>query len=162
MVAVGLRCMCRKSPKFMLQLKLIPLQTNEQGSISMLLHGFKFICFMLELPERNNRACISRIPRGATYFCKYISRSASGKYKRVWHVQNVPKRSGILQHSGNFGGDASKGWQTHLLGCQAPCLKVATLRNKYGERQLAGLQSKSALARMRKVIGINDYQLEII
>jgi len=57
-----------------------------------------FSCKILELPDRKNQTSISRIPAG-TYTC--ILRW-SPKYKWHYHVTNVPGRSLILIHFGNF------------------------------------------------------------
>ncbi len=52
----------------------------------------------LELPDRNNQRNISRIPSG-TYSC--ILRW-SEKYNWHYHIKNVPNRSLILMHFGNY------------------------------------------------------------
>lgn len=54
----------------------------------------------LEPPWRGNQRNVSCIPVGdyETYFMK---RSASGKYRNVFHVTGVPNRSEILIHGGN-------------------------------------------------------------
>ncbi|NME67204.1 DUF5675 family protein [Flammeovirga aprica] len=52
----------------------------------------------LELPDKNNARSISCIPRG-TYLCKPYS---SKNYPNHYEVKNVPNRSHILFHEGNF------------------------------------------------------------
>lgn len=72
-----------------------------------------FSCHTLELPWRENRVRISCIPKG-----EYIVNvRQSPKFGLVYHVQNVPGRSYILFHSGNYAGDRSKGLKTHSAGC---------------------------------------------
>lgn len=61
----------------------------------------------LELPYRDNKKNQSCIPKGS-YPCNYLPRSASGKYRSVYHVRNVQDRSGILIHAGNVP-DQTKG-----------------------------------------------------
>ena len=72
----------------------------------------------IERPWLNNQANISCYPEGV-YIAKWLERSSSGKYKRVWHVQNVPGRSGILWHSGNL--------VRHSRGCTLPGLRHGSL-----------------------------------
>lgn len=67
--------------------------------------------YTLELPYRDNLPNVSCLPPGV-YRAKWLARSASGKYKRVWHIQNVPGRTGILIHAANF--------LHQLQGCIAP------------------------------------------
>lgn len=64
-----------------------------------------FECMTLELPWRNNERRVSCVPDG-TYQC--IKRT-SPKYGHHWHLQDVPNRSLILIHSGNY--------NHHTLGC---------------------------------------------
>jgi len=52
----------------------------------------------LELPWLDNQKQISCIPKG-TY---KIIRHNSPKFGKVWKVENVPGRSEILIHTGNF------------------------------------------------------------
>jgi len=59
----------------------------------------------LELPWLNNQRRISCIPLG-TYKCK---KHRSPKFGRTLWVQDVPNRSEILIHSGNY--------HTQILGC---------------------------------------------
>ena len=72
----------------------------------------------------------------------------SGKYKKVWHIQNVPKRSGILIHKGNFIRD------TH--GCPLVGLSHSWAGNAYSVRS-----SNTAINKMREELGQNDFILKI-
>lgn len=67
--------------------------------------------YTLERPWLNNKPNISCIPPGF-YAVKYLEKSASGRYRRCWHVQEVSGRSGILIHAGNYVEDT--------LGCILP------------------------------------------
>ena len=67
--------------------------------------GEVFKCKTLELPYKDNRRNVSCIPIGEYT----VKKRWSEKYKYHFHVQNVPNRSYILIHSGNF--------YTHTLGC---------------------------------------------
>ena len=85
-----------------------PLESPKQttGIIYMIKDGsiIKEIA-TLELAWKNNERRISCIPEG-TYKCV---KRLSPKYGHHWHVLDVPNRSLILIHSGNF--------HTHTLGC---------------------------------------------
>lgn len=75
----------------------------------------------LELPWRNNRPGMSCIPRGA-YDCVW---RVSPKFGPCYHILDVPGRSNILFHHGNYAGDKLKGLRTDSLGC-------ILLGNKHG------------------------------
>ena len=57
--------------------------------------------FILELPDKQNQKRISRIPEGE-YDCV---KRFSEKYKNHFHILDVPNRSYILIHIGNYKGD---------------------------------------------------------
>ena len=99
----------------------------------------------LERPWLDNRPNVSCYPPGI-YLAKWIDRSGSGKYKRTWHVQNVPGRSGILWHSGNL--------VSHSLGCTLTGLKHGRLSG-----QEAVLSSRAGLNAMRKELSGQDFIL---
>lgn len=71
------------------------------------------IFYTLELPWRDNRRGISCIPKGE-YEC-FIRHSS--KFGKCYEVKDVPDRSGILIHRGNYGGDKSKGLKSDIEGC---------------------------------------------
>ena len=79
-------------------------QTGEQtlGYLSVFDSEKKvFECRTLELPARNNSRNISSIPAGE-YLAKKVQ---SPTYGHVFEVLNVPGRSHILIHAGNFYSD---------------------------------------------------------
>lgn len=55
-------------------------------------------CYCLELPDRDNANSISRIPEGDYK----VKKRYSPKYKDHFHVLDVPGRSYILIHHGNY------------------------------------------------------------
>jgi len=79
---------------------------------------------------------------------KWLERSASGKYKRVWHVQDVPNRTGILWHAGNL--------VRHSLGCTLPGMRHGTLGG-----MPAVLASGNALNEMRRELEGQDFILVV-
>lgn len=86
--------------------------TSDQGTEGILATD-GFFCKTLELPWRENKRNMSCIPTG-----KYIVKiRQSPKYGSIYWITNVPNRSYILIHSGNFAGDVNKGFKTHVNGC---------------------------------------------
>lgn len=108
--------------------------------------GQKF--YTIERPWLDNRRNISCIPTG-TYWVDYLPRSASGKYKKCYHVKSVPNRGGILIHNGNL--------VRHSKGCIIFGLKPGNLGG-----QRAVLSSRTALRKLRQIIGEERFTLEVI
>ena len=67
----------------------------------------------LELPWLNNQQSISWVPNGE-YECELYP---SSRFGNVYLLHNVPDRSGVLIHQGNFGGNKSKGLKSDIEGC---------------------------------------------
>jgi hypothetical protein len=102
---------------------------------------------VLERPWLNNRSNISCIPAG-DYIVKYMARSSSGKYRNVYHVQNVEGRYGVLIHAGNT--------VNHTRGC----LIIGKRRGWLGG-QRAVLNSRSALGQLVDILGTEPFKLTI-
>lgn len=89
---------------------------SDQGVLGRLLteDGESFLGLTsIELPWRNNARMISCIPRGV-----YTARKTnSPKFGECYQVIDVPGRSNILFHHGNFAGDTSKGFRADSNGC---------------------------------------------
>jgi hypothetical protein len=101
--------------------------TDDQGTIGILaVPSFEWSCFINELPDRNNERNFSRIPEG-TYQVAYVD---SKKHGGVYLVQNVPGRSAILMHSGNYAGDTRKNWRSDVLGCLEFGSRVVIMNNQ--------------------------------
>ena len=81
------------------------LQTKGELYILNDSHEEIFRCKTLELPWRDNKKRISCIPDGSYKCVKRISK----KYGHHWHILEVPNRSLILIHHGNYNKDT--------LGC---------------------------------------------
>lgn len=126
--------------------------TSNQGTEGILTNGF-FSCKTLELPWRENKRSISCIPSGV-YTVK-IRRSP--KYGSVYWVTNVPDRSYILIHSGNYAGDTKKGFKSHVNGC-------ILLGKNHGflNEQRAILSSRTTVRKFRNAMKDNIFQLTII
>ena len=93
--------------------QLYRLKRSDQGTMGMLVTPEGFKCYTLELPWRDNQKQISCIPSGEYN----VEIRLSNKYGRVYWVRNVPNRTYILIHSGNYAGDVSKGFKSHVMGC---------------------------------------------
>ena len=72
-----------------------------------------FSCLTAELPWRDNIKSISCIPVGE-YDCEIRN---SRKFGKTYWVRNVQGRSYVLIHSGNYAGDKSLGYRSHIEGC---------------------------------------------
>ena len=118
-----------------------------------------FICHLLELPDRGNQCNLSCILAGV-YQVRYLPRSGSGRYRDVYHLQDVPGRTGILIHAGNFAGDRQQGFRTDSCGCLLPASRLGRLAAASGT-QLAGLGSRTAMRTLHDVIGKQDFSLNI-
>ena len=104
-----------------------------------LTRGYLFIdtiwLHTLERPWQNNEINVSCIPSGE-YYVDFLKKSASGKYRNVFHVINVPGRSGVLIHNGNI--------VDHTKGCILVGTKPGILVN-----QPAVLGSRSAMRQLQ-------------
>lgn len=138
----------------MIQAVLVRYSTGDQGTVGKLLSpAVDLEVWMMELPNRQNRTGLSRIPAGEYQCVPYNS----PKFGRVWMVKNVPGRSAVLIHKGNLAGDITKGWKTHSRGCLLP----AWVMGKIGKQQ-AGLNSTRAFTEMKTKIGENPFTLKIV
>jgi len=88
-----------------------PTDQGTEGHFSIPVLGLSL--FSMELPWKGNQSRISCISPGD--YTVVIRKSP--KYGFIFHVTNVEGRSFILVHWGNFGGDVSKGFKSHTMGC---------------------------------------------
>ena len=138
-----------------MNLTLYRIYSGDQGTIGELVYNGVRICFINELPWRGNKQNISHIPDGV-YQVDYLARSASGKYRNVYHIKNVPGRSGVLMHAGNFAGDILKRFKSHSWGCILPGLRLGRLNN-----QRCVLASRAALNKIHKITNRKNFILEV-
>ena len=130
--------------------------STDAGTFGVMTFGSEVV-HTVELPWRDNARQRSCIPLG-TYKCAIVK---SPRFGRVYGLSNVPGRSHVLIHSANFGGDETKGFDTQLHGCVAPCMRVGLMRNSKGNMQPAGLVSRPALARLMEWADGAPFELEI-
>lgn len=111
-----------------------------------------FSAYSLELPWKENRAMVSCIPFGE-YDCSIIE---SPKFGKVYTVKDVPGRTHVLIHKGNFAGDTERGLKSDVEGC-------ILIGNAIGEigGQRALLASRDAFTRFMEEMGGEPFRLII-
>ena len=105
----------------------------------------------LELPWLDNAPKRSCIPDGV-YRCALVQ---SPRFGRVYSILNVPGRSAILIHAGNYAGQIPQ-HRTHVQGCVLLGEQRGTLAG-----QRAVLVSKPAVRRFMAAMGGRPFDLEI-
>lgn len=112
------------------------------------LDGDKEVCACpaLELPDRNNKNGVSRIPSG-TYVAEVVESSPAFDYEHVWihdegSVYAAGDRSGVKIHVANYA--------RQLRGCVAPGKKFVDLD---GDGQVDVARSEAALKGLLAAIG---------
>lgn len=122
---------------------IIRFKSSDQGTQGYLFFN-TFQCCTLELPWKNNQRSISCIPHGYYLMKPYLFR---GKYPS-YHILDVPNRSNILIHQGNFAGDVSKGYLSNVEGCILVGRYFGIMRN-----QLAVLVSRPTISDLVEYLG---------
>lgn len=112
------------------------LPGSDDGTPGDLYIDGRWFCHTLELPWRDNAPRVSCIPPGSYR----IAVKNSPRFGRVYRLSDVPGRSEILIHSGNWAGDVALGYRSHVQGC-------ILLGNRRGmlDGQTAVLVSKPAV-----------------
>lgn len=114
---------------------LIRFETSDQGTFGKLYRGTEDLgIYTGELPDKGNEKNVSCIPKGEYAVTPSLFKSTS-----AWRVHNVPNRSGILIHIGNYCGDYPE-YSTDVRGCILLGHNFGTLSN-----QKAILGSRSAI-----------------
>ena len=131
---------------------LYRLTRSDQGTEGMLV-AEDFNCKTLELPWRDNQKRISCIPPG-----EYdVEIRLSNKYGRIYWVRKVPDRTYILIHSGNYAGDTSKNFKSHVMGC----ILLGQKRGFLGG-QVAVLNSRITVRRFMEEMEYEKFKLTIM
>jgi len=120
------------------------------GATLGILDGLSKEVFTLEDAWRNNQRRISCIPAGTYKVTPHgWEKNTPFKYKRTWRLLDVPNRSAILIHAGNFHKD-TEGCVLVGMGLSIAG-GVSMLKN-----------SREAIELFRKEIGENGFTLEIV
>lgn len=127
--------------------RLKRIEENEKQTLGKLVFGDEELELVtLELPDKNNRRGISRIPKG-----KYnVIPRWSQKYGEHYIVQDVPYRSYILFHHGNY--------YNETKGC---ILVGEAFKDINGDGITDIVYSKRAMSRMNKLLGRKSFKLII-
>jgi hypothetical protein len=136
----------KTSPKQSETITLVRLQSSPTCVLGKLIIGDTELS-TLEPAWRNNKRNVSCIPSG-DYRVTYLPRSASGKYKRVYQINSVDGRDGILIHSGNV--------PSQTAGCVLLGLKHGRMAG-----DAAVLNSRSALDVLRDHVGDRTVTIRI-
>lgn len=133
--------------------KAILLRTdrNDQGTFG-IFNTNDFKCHSVELPWRDNTKRISCIPVGE-YKCELI---LTNRYGYAYWVRDVPGRSEVLIHGGNWAGDTTRGWRTHSAGC----ILLGTHRG-VAQDQKCVVISQPALRSVRQVMNNEPFLLTV-
>lgn len=132
---------------------LFRYQSDDQGTLGLLITQQGISCFILELPDRNNKTNMSRIPAGE-YLAKW---HRSPRFGLVYWLQDVQGRTAILTHAGNLAGDTTKGFKTHSYGC----LLFGSYRGVL-QSQKAVLASRPAMHKYHEATGKKDHIIRIV
>ncbi len=135
----------------MKQVNIYRLKRSDQGTEGLLVCD-TFNCRTLELPWRDNKPNISCIPAGNYN----VEIRISNKYGRIYWIRNVKNRAYILIHSGNYGGDKSKGFKTHIAGCL-----LLGKKSGYLGDQIAVLNSRVAVRQFMEFMKYEKFKLKI-
>jgi len=127
------------------------MKRSDQGTRGMIFAG-SFNCHTIELPWRNNTRSISCIPAGEYK----VELRQSPKYGQIYHVKEVPNRSYILIHAGNFAGDTKMGYRTNVNGCILLGQRQGLLWGQW-----AVLNSKVTVRRFMTHMELQEFTLKI-
>lgn len=130
---------------------LCRMKRGDQGTRG-ILFADSFHCQTIELPWRDNKPNISCIPAGEYK----VNIRVSPKYGQVYHITEVPGRSYILIHAGNYAGDREKGFKTNVAGC----VLLGQRRGLLGG-QWAVLNSRVAVRRFMTHMALQPFTLII-
>jgi hypothetical protein len=115
------------------------------GTFGILKIDAECFCVTLELPYISNKSNKSCIPKGE-YKCRPYS---SNKFPSVYEITNVPGRTKILFHIGNFKKDTNG------------CILLGQHFSDFGSKHKGIMNSKIMFDKFREVIGDNPFTLTI-
>ena len=136
--------------KPMRKVKIVRDPSTVHGTFGVLTAGLLSV-YSLELADHGNEPNKSCIPLGV-YQCKIVE---SPKFGKVYEITNVPNRTNVLIHKGNYGADEGHG-KSDIEGC-------VLVGNAIGEiaGQPALLSSKDAFTRFMYEMDSEPFELTI-
>lgn len=137
----------------MLKATLTRFSSSEFGTKGILAFDGGFTCKTLELMWNGNMKNISCVPTG-TYKCDLYP---SSKFGLVYVLEEVPNRTGILIHAGNFAGAKNLGHKTDVEGCILVGEKFGVL-----DGQPAILNSRKTLLALKDFTDNEPFELTIL
>lgn len=129
------------------------LDQSDQGTFGRLYINDNEAFYTMELPDRENKSNISRIPVG-TYTASWVW--SDHFHKMVYCLDNVPNRWGICIHAATYAGDVTKGYRNHLAGCIALGEKLGVM-----DGQKCILLSRPAMTRFETLTKGAKIEVEI-
>ena len=112
----------------MTKLTIVRISSLDEGTFGVMLLDGKPFAVTGERPWMDNKKSVSCIPAGV-YSCQ---RYVSAKYPDTFEVMNVPKRTYVLFHKGNFPLKDSEGCILVAEKFEEVNGKVAVLESKHG------------------------------
>jgi len=131
----------------MIRIELTRYPQTDAGTFgTFVVNGGEYICTSLELRWRDNMQNNSRIPAGE-YGALW---SDSARFNQLLpRLLEVPGRSGILIHAGNFAAPHDAGKQADSEGCILLGSHPAIITNKQGKPQIGIANSRRTLEDFR-------------
>lgn len=129
-----------------------------EGTFGKLMFPTGEFFWTVERPWLGNKKYESCIPDG-NYFLEsrhspVVSRSSGGEFQEGWEVTDVPGRTFIMLHPGNWPGD--------LAGCIAPGKRYLVTQNRKGQYSNSVMDSRTAFREMMELMDqYNDWTLDV-
>lgn len=125
-----------------MNLKLERFAYHPAGALGRLYLPDGTVLFTVERPWKGNEPYLSCIPEGVYDLWPHNGR----RYKNVWQVMNVPERTAILIHEGNY--------PTDVQGCISIGMRLF-------DTVVGVADSRKAMKKLREVLGAGEHQIEI-
>lgn len=139
--------------------------SDDQGTYGTLLcnvRGNQRVFHTLELPWRGNERNVSCIPAGR-YMCSYeYTNKVIGDVRNWYLAHDVPGRSGILFHPGNWAGDRAKGFHSDVRGCILVGKGKVLLDSPTTDKQMAVTDTRTACKELAQFFATQPFELEVV
>lgn len=128
------------------------------GTYGKLLLDGNPLCYTVERPWLKNQACVSCIPEGmynlGLRHSKVIERTTKNVFHQGWEIMNVPNRTYIMIHPGN--------WPNDVKGCIAVGTEVVSMQQKNKTWVPAVTQSRDTFKVLMKILDVHHkWQLKV-